>query len=292
MIIKGIIPALCTPIDEKEKVNENSLKKLIDYTLNNGCHGIFILSSTGEAYALSEKEKVRAIKICINYVNGKVPVIVGINGIGTKEAIRMVKIAEKCGAKIVSILTPTIIKPNDEELYEYYKDIAESTSLNIILYNNPNRTGVTISPNVLKKLLKFKNIIAIKDSSGDLGLTMSYIETVKGTQVNVLCGNDLLIAATILYGGSGAITATANIIPKLVVELYNNIKQEKIKEGIEKQYQIGKLRRSFKLASWPSVTKDALNILNFNVGKTLSPIKPIDSENLKILKSILNDIMR
>lgn len=290
MKIEGIIPALCTPTDENEKVNEKSLRKLIDYTLENGCHGIFVLSSTGEFFGLSEEEKIRAIKITVNQVNGRVPVMVGAYGISTREAIRMVKIAEENGADAVSVLTPMMITPNDEEIYQHYKAIANSTKMQVTLYNNPDRTKVNISADVVKRLSEIKNIVAIKDSSGNFSLTMEYIMKTKGTQVKVLCGRDLLIYATLMHGGVGAVVATANVIPKLVVDLYNDFLEKKYDKALEKQYKLTPFRMAFNLASWPAVTKDALNLLGFNVGKPILPITGCSNENSNKLKKILEDL--
>ena len=290
MSVKGIIPALCTPLDESERVNEAALKRLLDYTIGNGCHGVFILSSTGEFYGLSEAEKLRALKITVDHVNGRVPVMAGAYGIGTKEAVRMVEKAQELGADLVSVLTPMMISPNDEEIYQHYRSIAASTDLPVTLYNNPDRTGVNISAKTAERLAAVPNIAAVKDSSGDMSLMMDYILRTRDMDFDVLCGRDMLIFANLLHGGSGSVAATANVAPALLVDLYNKYLSGDYAGALADQYRLAPFRLSFGLASWPAVTKDALNLMGFEAGPPVSPNTGCNAENMERLRTLLTDL--
>ena len=290
MAVKGIIPALVTPIDEAERVNEKALRHLLDYTVDNGCHGVFVLSSTGEFYGLSEGEKRRAIEITVDHIHGIVPVMAGAYGVGTKEAIRMVAAAKEAGADLVSVLTPMMITPNDEEIYQHYRAIAESTDLPVTLYNNPDRTHVNLSAKVVERLAEIPNVAAVKDSSGDLGLMMDYIRRTADMDFDVLCGRDMLIFANLIHGGSGSVAATANVAPALLVDLYNKVQQGDWKGALADQYKLAPFRLSFGMASWPAVTKDALNLMGFEVGRPIAPITGCKPEKLEALRGLLEDL--
>lgn len=288
--VKGVYPALVTPLDENERVNEASLRRLLDYTVDNGCHGVFILSSTGEFYGLREEEKRRAIEITVDHIRGRVPVMAGAYGVGTKEAIRMVQVAKDAGADVVSVLTPMMITPNDEELYEHYRAIAASTDLPVTLYNNPDRVHVKISPQVAERLAAIDNIVAVKDSSGDMTLMMEYIQRTRDMEFDVLSGRDTLIFSNLIHGGSGCVAATANVAPALLRGLYDKMQAGDIAGALADQYKLMPFRLAFGMASWPAVTKDALNLMGFAVGEPVAPITGCKPEKLEVLRGLLADL--
>lgn len=290
MRIQGVYPALCTPINEDETVNEKSLRRLLDYELQGGVHGIFVLSSTGEFFGLRDDEKRRALRITVDHVHGRVPVMAGAFGISTKEAVRMAEMAQEEGADCISVLTPVLITPNDEEIYRHYRSIAASTDLPVTLYNNPARTHVNISAAVAERLAQISNIVAIKDSSGDLGLMMSYIHATRGMEFDVLSGRDLLIFANLMHGGSGTVAATANVAPRLVVDLYEQFRAGNYQKALADQYRLLPYRSSFGMASWPAITKDALNLMGFQVGNPIAPIEGCAEDKKDKLRELLRGL--
>jgi len=219
---KGVIPAVVTPMNKDESINESAFRKLLNYLVENGVHGVFIIGSQGEFYALTKEEKIRLMEIAVEEVNGRVPVYAGTGAIATREVIELNDAAEKIGVDAVSIITPYYISPTQEELYEHYAKIAKATKLPVLLYNNPGRTGgVKLEPRTVEKLAEIDNIVGIKDSSGDLTNTSDYIRRTKNKNFHVLAGRDTLILATLLYGGAGSIAATANVAPRLVASIYD-----------------------------------------------------------------------
>lgn len=286
---KGIIPAIVTPFTKDKQVNEKVLRELVNYLINNGVHGIFTLGSQGEFYALEKQEKKRIMEIVVSEVRSKVPVYVGTGTITTHESIVLSKMAEEIGASAVSVITPYFISPSEVELYEHYVAIAKSINLPIVLYNNRGRTGVNLSANLVARLSQIDNIVGIKDSSGDLTLTTEYIRSTSDN-FSVLAGRDTLILATLLYGGKGAIAATANVAPKLAVSIYESFIQNKFTEAKKAQMMLVSLRIAFGLGSFPVVIKDALKLIGFDVGTCRCPVKSLDDKRKEELREILKSM--
>jgi len=286
---RGIIPAMVTPFDRQGKVSEDSLRKLIDYLMEGGVHGLFPVGSQGEFYALEKEEKKKIMEIVLDHVKGKVPVYAGTGTITTKETITLTKMAEDMGVDAASIITPFFISPTQNELYEHYLAIAKSTSLPILLYNNPGRSGVNLSADLVVRLSKVDNIVGIKDSSGDMSLTAEYIRRTSN-DFSVLAGRDTLIYGTLSYGGKGAIAATANVAPKLVVEIYQAYVRGDIEQARKAQAELAPLRLAFNLGSFPVVIKDALELMGIKAGTTRAPVKSLNKDKQEMLRNTLQQM--
>lgn len=289
--LKGIIPAMVTPIEGGEKVDEKALKKIINHLVGKGVHGIFALGTTGEFYAFSEEEYSKIVEITVEETNGRVPVYIGAAAITTKQAKKLSHIAQEAGADAISVLTPMFIKPNDDELYAHYRDIAKSTKLPVILYNNVGKTGVNISADLAFKLSSIENIAGIKDSSGDFSLTSEYIRRTKNSDFSVLAGRDTLIYATLCHGGSGAIAACANIVPEVCVEIYERFIIGDLQGAFYAQNKLSPLRHAFKYGTFPAVIKAGLEIIGLNMGKCFSPVQELSLEEKGIIRRIIESVM-
>jgi 4-hydroxy-tetrahydrodipicolinate synthase len=285
--IQGVVTPLITPVDAEERVSETGLRNQIEHVLRGGVHGVFIVGSTGEFYGIDYDEKKRATEITLDQVRGRVPVYVGASAITTRECIKLSKMAEAAGAQAVTILTPMFISPSEEELYKHFRTIAESTALPVLIYNNPDRTGINVSANLIERLAGVPNIVGAKDSSGDLTLTSEYIRRTRNKGFRVMAGRDTLILATLVYGGVGCVAATSNVAPALVVEIYNRFKAGDIPGALEAQYKLAPLRIAFGLGSFPVVMKDALNLMGIHAGDPIKPIGHCTETNLAKLKDIL-----
>lgn len=289
--LKGVIPPIVTPVDDEENVDEEGLKKVIDYVISGGVHGVFVLGSNGEFYAFDYENKKRAVEITVKYVNKRVPVYVGASAITTKECIKLAKMAEDAGADAVTVLTPMFIKPNEKEMYNHFEAIAKSTSLPVILYNNPDKTTNNISVSLLEKLSKIDNIIGIKNTSFDFAQTVEYIRVTRDNKnFKVLSGSDYLIYATLAYGGAGCVAGTANVAPRLVVDIYEKYMAGDYKGAIDAQYKLIPLRNAYNYGSFPVPMKDCLNILGLNIGHPVKPIDHCSEEKLQAMKKVLDDL--
>jgi len=286
---RGIIPAMVTPFDRQGKVSEVGLRKLVDYLVEGGVHGLFPVGSQGEFYALEKEEKKTIMEIVLDQVKGKVSVYAGTGAITTKETITLTRMAQDIGVDAASIITPFFVSPTQNELYEHYLAVAKSTTLPLLLYNNPGRTGVNISADLVVRLSKVDNIIGIKDSSGDMTLTAEYIRRTSD-DFSVLAGRDTLIYGTLLYGGKGAIAATANVAPKLVVGIYQAYIRGDIEQAKKAQAELAPLRLAFSLGSFPVVIKDALELIGIEVGTTRPPVKSLNRDKQEMLRNTLQQM--
>lgn len=288
---KGVIPAVVTPMNKDESINESAFRKLLNYLVDNGVHGVFIIGSQGEFYALTREEKIRLMEIAVEEMNGRVPVYAGTGGITTREVIELNDAAEKIGVDAVSIITPYYISPSQEELYEHYVKIAKATKLPVLLYNNPGRTGgVKLEPRTVERLAEIDNIVGIKDSSGDLTNTSDYIRRTRGKNFYVLAGRDTLILATLLYGGAGSIAATANVAPRLVASIYDYFVKGDLENAKRAQEELTPLRLVFELGTFPVVIKEALNMIGIEAGPARGPIKALSEEKKAELRKVLQNM--
>lgn len=279
-MFEGIITPIVTPIqrNEKECVNLEAMKQLVDHLIEKGVSGIFPLGSNGEFHVLSNQEKMDFAKAVIEQVNGRVPVYVGTGACSTAETIQLSKQAESLDADVLSVITPYFLKPTDEELIQHYTQVAASVKIPIILYNIPKATGVNISASVLKEMSKVDNIYGIKDSSGDLDNLKGYIEAVEGTKINVLVGSDSKILAGYRMGATGAIAGTSNLITDTLVGLDQAYRAGEFEKAQKLQQDIEELRKVLPLGTVPSILKRAVEMAGIaEVGPARKPVQePIE----------------
>lgn len=287
----GVIPPIITPVDHEENVEEGGLRRVIDHVVQGGVHGVFVLGSNGEFYAFDEENQRKAVQITVDHVKGKVPVYAGAGSITTKACVKTVKMAEEEGADAVSVLTPMFVNPSEEEMMQHFVTIANSTSLPILLYNNPGKTTNNISVNLLKRLSQIDNIIGIKNTSLDFAQTVEYIEATRDNPgFRVLSGTDYYIFATLMYGGYGCVAGTANVAPALVADIYNKFVEGDYQGAMKAQYDLVPLRKAYNYGSFPVVMKDCLNLMGLNVGDPVKPIDHCTKERMEALKKVLADL--
>ncbi|MCF6095737.1 4-hydroxy-tetrahydrodipicolinate synthase [Thermovorax subterraneus] len=285
---KGIIVPIVTPMKSDEEINEEQLRFQVNRLISKGVHGIFCLGTTGEFYALTVEEKIRVIEIVVDEVKKRVPVYAGTGSISVKETVYLSKKAKELGVDALSIVSPYYVAVSQEDIYNYFAEIAESIDLPIILYNIPARTGNNIDYKTVAKLVvNYKNIVGIKDSSGNFDNTLRYIEDT-GQKIAVLAGNDSLILWTLIAGGQGAVAGTANLFPEIVVGIYNLWREGNISEANELQKKLRPIRDAMKMGNPNSVLKRAMNLLGYNVGPARRPVtglnEKIDEELERVLK--------
>src|SRR6059036_865892 len=193
MQLKGIIPPVATPMQANEDLDLPRLKWFLDHLITSGVHGVFVLGTNSEFYAFDEREKQDVIATAVAHVNHRVPVFAGTGAESTREALRLTKMAEREGADGVSVITPYFIMPNQQEIFDHYRRVAESTKLPVVLYNNPSTCGgLKIDVETVARLAEIPNILGVKDSSGDLQNTVEYLRVVPD-RFSVLMGRDTLI---------------------------------------------------------------------------------------------------
>lgn len=284
---KGIITALITPTDRAGNLKEPSTRKLLKYVIEGGVHGLFPLSTNGEFYALDFHTKIRMSEITVEEAGGRIPVYMGAASNTTRESVELAKAAEKLGADAVTVLTPSFIKLNDNELYNHYARIAAATNLPVFMHSFPARTGILISSHVVSRLSEIDNIRGIKDGSGNLDITEQYIRCSRNN-FSVLAGNDMLILATLVYGGVGAMSASANIAPRLVASIYDHYAAGDLEKAREAQSTLGPLRRAFSLGSIPvAMLKEAAALIAPDSGSPVAPVEGLTDDERGKLKEVL-----
>ena len=289
--IEGIIPAVVTPFDDNEDVDEGGFREILNYLIDSGVHGLFPVGSQGEFFSLTNKEKKRLMDIAVEETRGRVFVMPNTGAITTRESIELSQYAEKAGADCVSIITPFFISPDQRELHEHIKAICESVKIPVLCYNNPGRTGgVALTPATLARLAEeVPNFAGIKDSSGDLTQVAEMIRLCP-PDFKVIMGRDSLIYGALTYGAAGAIAATANVAPKLIVEIYQAYREGDYDRAKECQRKLAPLRSAFGLGSFPVVVKEALTMMGLPGGQCRKPIQPLSEEKRAQLCDILVDM--
>ncbi|HYF79367.1 MAG TPA: 4-hydroxy-tetrahydrodipicolinate synthase [Symbiobacteriaceae bacterium] len=288
---KGIIPAMATPCDRHGNINEGALRKLVNHLIAGGVHGLFPVGSQGEFFALTFAQKRRVIEITVDEARGRVPIYAGTAALTTRETVETTQMAADLGVAAVSILTPFFTNLSQKELYNYYLDVANAVpQLPILLYTNPGRTKVNLNVETVVELAKVDNIVGIKDSSGDMSLTAEYIRCTRGMEFAVLAGRDTLIYATLCYGGTGSITATANVDPAVPVEIYEAFVAGDHQRALEAQYRLAPLRLAFEFGTFPVVMKEALNMMGIEAGEAIGPVGPMTEDGRARLRKVLVDM--
>jgi len=268
---EGILPALVTPFaDDGKTVDEERLRALVNRCIELGVHGVVPCGTTGEFVNLTTEEKKRVIKVVVDEVNGRVPVVAGTGASGTEQALEMTKYAKDVGAEAALIVTPFYLKPADRGIYEHYDTIASQADLPIILYNIPQCTGLPLPWQMVEDLAQIPNIVGMKDSSGQLSFILAVLEKVRD-KIKVLCGHDEVVVAALAAGCSGAILASANVIPDVWVQIYNHVKKGELQNAQELQYKVQKIARII-AGSGAVGTKEALNMMKIKVGPVRKPL--------------------
>jgi 4-hydroxy-tetrahydrodipicolinate synthase len=287
MQIRGIIPPVATPMQANEDLDLPRLRWFLDHLINSGVHGVFVLGTNSEFYALDEHEKQQVIATAVEHVRGRVPVFAGTGAESTREAVRLTKMAEKEGVQGVSVITPYFIMPNQQEIFDHYRRIAENTSLPVILYNNPSTCGgLKIDVETVARLAEIPNILGVKDSSGDLQNTAEYIRVVP-ERFSVMMGRDTLIHPALIFGARGAVPATGNIAPRLLVEIYEAFVRGDRAASLAAQLKLNPIRLALALGTPPGGVKAALQLLGMSIGPSRSPVAPLSADKLQLMRVAL-----
>jgi len=287
--IRGIIPAMLTPLDKNENIDKNKLRELVQKLQNKGVHGIFTLGTQGEFYAFNIEEKKTIMEIVIDEVKSNIPVYVGTGSATTRETIELTKYAADLGADFVAIVTPFLIKVTQEEMIEHYTKISEAVDINILLYNNPSSTRNNLKPETVQKLSIIPNIVGIKDSTPNFE-QLSRLIRITDKDFSVLVGLEPHILGGLLLGAKGTIAASANVIPDILVELYNKVKEGNIREAAKLQNQVNKFFDLLHLSTFPGTVKEIMEMIGEPYGPARMPVGKLTKENREKVMSVLKEM--
>ena len=288
-MFKGSIVALITPF-KNDRLDEDNYINLIHYHLKNGTHGLVPGGTTGESPTLSHDEHKKIINLSINECKNKIPVIAGTGSNSTSEAIELSKFADKAGSDGLLIVTPYYNKPTQEGLYQHYKKINDNVGIPIIIYNIPSRSVIDMSVDTMARLFELKNIVGVKDATGDLNRADQQIKLM-GKEFIMLTGEDGNALEFNKRGGNGCISVTANVAAKLCSEMQNASLAKSGKKLQERADEINNLltplNKSLFIESNPSPVKYAASLLKLSPDDVRLPlVKITDSTKSSVLQAL------
>tara|TARA_B100001175_G_scaffold290947_1_gene275749 strand:- start:374 stop:1243 length:870 start_codon:yes stop_codon:yes gene_type:complete len=283
-MLKGSIVALITPF-ENNTLKEDVYCKLIHYHLKNGTNGVVPGGTTGESPTLSHDEHKKIIEIAVKECGGKIPVIAGTGSNSTSEAVELSIFAEKAGSDSLLVVTPYYNKPTQEGLFQHYKKINDNVGIPIIIYNIPSRSVIDMSVETMTRLYELKNIIGVKDATGDLNRVDAQLKAM-GKDFIQLTGNDDNALEFNKRGGVGSISVTANIAPKLCSDFQNSCTNGfKDSEKLDKVLQ--PVHAAMFIESNPSPVKYAASLLGLCNPEVRLPLVQVKDETKKKLSQVL-----
>ena len=289
-MFKGSIVALITPF-KNNRLDEDCYISLIHYHLKNGTSGLVPAGTTVESPTLNHKEHERVIELCVKESKGKIPVIAGTGSNSTDEAISLTKYAEKIGADAALVVTPYYNKPTQEGLYQHFKAINDNCSIPIIIYNIPPRSVVDMSVDTMARLFELKNIVGVKDATGDLNRVEQQKKKM-GPDFIQLSGEDGTALEFNMKGGSGCISVTANIAAKLCSEFQESSLSKNNSNLFAKAKEINEkltpLHKSLFIESNPSPVKYAASLLNLSSEDVRLPLVKVTEKTKNAIKSAMS----
>jgi len=285
-MLKGSYVALVTPFKNNE-IDYNSLERLIDFQIENRTDGILLCGTTGESPTIAGDEKERLMRFSIKKINGRIPVMMGTGTNNLHHTISATIKAQEWGVDYALVITPYYNKPTQIGLYQYFKAVAEGTTIPIVIYNVPGRTGINIQAETTIKLAnEFSNIVGIKEASGNLD-QLSHIVKYTDKDFSVMSGEDALNLPIMSCGADGAISVTANIFPRKVHDLVELCSKDKFNEALKIHQELIEINNALFIETNPIPIKEALHLMNKIERELRLPLCFMENDNLEILKTVL-----
>lgn len=285
ILFEGCGTAIATPFTE-DGVNFEEFGRLLEEQIENEVDAIIVCGTTGEASTMTKEERKETIKFAIDVINKRTKVIAGTGSNNTKDAIEMSKYAESVGADGILVVTPYYNKTTQKGLVAHYTEIAKNVNLPIILYSVPSRTGVNILPETCVELSKIKNIVAIKEASGNIS-QIAKIASLCGDNLHIYSGNDDQIIPVLSLGGKGVISVLSNVMPKYTHNMVKSYLDGDVKEACKMQLEVLDLVDSLFSEVNPIPVKYALNLKGYNFGIPRLPLIELSEENKEKMKKVM-----
>ncbi|MCB9999296.1 MAG: 4-hydroxy-tetrahydrodipicolinate synthase [Methylobacteriaceae bacterium] len=282
---RGSMPALVTPFKDGA-VDEDAYRKLIDWVVESGQHGLVPVGTTGESPTLSHDEHRKVVEICIAEARGRVPVIAGAGSNNTREAVELAKHAEKAGADGVLIVTPYYNKPNQEGLFQHFKAIDAAIGIPIVIYNIPPRSVIDMSVDTMKRCYELKNVVGVKDATGNIG-RISMQRQAMGPEFIQLSGDDITALSCMAAGAHGCISVVANVAPKPTADLMEACFAGKYDEALKIQDRLVPLHAATFLEAGVTGAKTGLSFLGRASEEVRLPLVPSTEGTKKAIRAAM-----
>lgn len=287
-IIKGSLVAIVTPMKENGDVDYDAIEKLVEWHIQEGTDAIVAVGTTGETATLTMDEHISVIKAFVDASNKRIPIVAGTGANNTAEAVHLSQEAEKVGADLSLSVVPYYNKPSQEGLYRHFKTIAENSSIPMILYNVPGRTVVDMSNDTILRLAELKNVVGVKEATGNIGRDLDLIKRVP-EGFAVYSGDDSTAVAFLLCGGDGVITVSGNVAPKKFSQMCHHAIKGEIKEALKLNNELLALHRDMFCEASPAPAKYALSLLGKCLNVQRLPITPISPKGEEIVKKAMQE---
>ncbi len=287
-MFEGVLPAIITPFfrDSSMSLDLEGLESNIESLLQRGVHGIVPCGSTGESATLTFEEHETVIARTVEVVDGRVPVLAGTGSNSTAEAMRLTRSAKDAGADGALIISPYYNKPNRSGLIKHFTKLAD-LDLPIVIYNVPGRTAQNLQPDLVAELAEHPNIVGIKEASGDITQISRIIEETQDEDFSVLSGDDAMTLPILAIGGAGVISVAANIVPGLMVEMYESFSAGDLAHAQDLHYILSPLMRAMFIDTNPIPVKKAVELIGMAAGPVRLPLDELDAARTEILKGVL-----
>jgi len=285
---EGIISSMVTPFDEEGKVSENMLRKLITRQIKAGSKGIGITANTGEFINLTFEDIKEIIDITIDEVKGRTGVIVGALSPSMRFNIKIANYAKYAKANAILITTPYYLSPSKEGLFEYFREVGE-VGIPMVVYNHPYKTPYDLNEDMIDRLLEIKTFVAIKDVDSSIESIVKKIRLIDN-RISYLEGRDELAFYSFLMGGHGGFLSLSNLIPGMLIKMYNYSKSGDITKAKEIHLKVSELCKSIYVDDYPVALKEGLEMLGYNAGKVRAPLQGLKGSSRENLKNSLKKL--
>lgn len=284
-----IITAMVTPFDQNGEVDFNATEKLVNYLIENGTECLVVAGTTGESPTLSFDEKIELFKFVVKVVDGRVPIIAGTGSNNTRASIHLTREAENVGVDGFLLVVPYYNKPSQEGMYQHFKAIAEATSLPIMLYNIPGRSVVNMSVETVIRLSQIKNIVAIKEASGDLD-AMAQIISKTPNDFSVYSGDDGLTLPLLAIGGTGVVSVASHIVGREMQDMITSYFNGDVTRAASIHRTLLPVMKALFTSPNPTPVKAALNMRGMEVGGVRLPLVPLNDQEKMALQQVLETL--
>ena len=284
--IRGIIPPIVTPLTPTEEVDAAGMHRLVNFLIDAGLHGIFVLGSTGEFAFLRDRERTRAIEAAVDAANGRVPVIAGVSDVGTKKVIEHARAARQAGADFVIAMPPFLVIKDQESFFRHFQAIAQDSELPLLLYDVPPLVP-QISPGTIQRLAEIDNLIGMKDS-GDIMHIQDVVFGTRGKNFRVLVGFEYHLVVGLVVGAVGGTPSPANIHPRPYVEMYDKTLAGNLEEALSLQEEMNRFVAPLDLVpSWEATVKTALHLMGICGPTVAAPAPALTAEETEMVRAHL-----
>jgi dihydrodipicolinate synthase len=288
--LKGMGVALITPFKEDERVDYDALNRLIDYQLQNGTDYLVVLGTTAETPTLTEKEKKEVVSLIVSKVQSRIPIVLGVGGNCTRSVVDSLKHDDFTGVDAILSVTPYYNKPSQEGLYQHYKAVSEATKLPVVLYNVPGRTGVNMTAETTLKIAHdFKNVIAVKEASGNITQMDDIIKN-KPTNFNVISGDDAITFPLITLGAIGVISVIGNAFPREFSRMVRLSLAGDYDKARTIHHSFTELFDLLFVDGNPAGVKSMLNAMGYIENKLRLPLVPTRITTFEKIRTVLNQL--